>query len=167
MVSGVAKRSSSGSPGKAIASERVGYALVGLAIAVASLGGVLPHGSQWVIAAILVWAGLTLVGRARGWKIKRRPKPAVSGPRRPRIRPLKPGETYQNAVKLALVPNVALAEVWCQRLRQNGIEAFYKGASPFGAEGVGIADLNPALPAEVWVGQDDAAQARQLFPELC
>jgi hypothetical protein len=42
---------------------------------------------------------------------------------------LEPGETYQHPVKLARVPNVPLAEVWCQRLRQNGIEAFYKGSS--------------------------------------
>jgi hypothetical protein len=98
--------------------------------------------------------------------MKRRSARKVSVPSRPRVSPLKPGETYQDAVKLALVPNVPLAEVWCRRLRQNGIEAFYTGGSPFGAEGVGIADLNPALPAEIWVGEDDAARARQLFPEL-
>jgi hypothetical protein len=109
----------------------VGYALVGLAIAVAALGSALPHASQWVIAAILVWAALTLVGRARGWKIERRPRPALSGSRRPQVRALRPGETYQDAVKLALVPNVPLAEVWCQRLRQNGIEAFYKARQLF------------------------------------
>jgi hypothetical protein len=142
----------------------VGYALIGLAIAVVALGAVLPRGSQWVIAAILAWAGLTLIGRERGWKIKRRPRPAVSAPRRPRARPLKPGETYQDAIKLAHLPNVPLAEVWCQRLRQNGIEAFYKGAAPFG--GAGIATLNPALPIELWVGEDDAARALKLFPEL-
>ena len=164
-MSAVAKRRSKGTSGAASASVRVGYALVGLAVAVAAVGGVFPHGAQFVIAVILVWAGMTLVGRAHGWKL-RRPRPATSGATRPRVRPLKPGETYQDAVKLALVPNVPLAEVWCQRLRQNGIEAFYKGSSPFGAGGVGIADLNPALPAEVWVGENDAARARQLFPEL-
>jgi hypothetical protein len=79
---------------------------------------------------------------------------------------LKPGETYQDAVKLAFVPNVPLAEVWCQRLRQNGIAAFYTGASPYVAGGGGVADLNQGLPAEVWVGKDDAARALQLFPEL-
>jgi hypothetical protein len=41
-----------------------------------------------------------------------------------------------------------------------------KGASPYGAKGVGIATLNPALPVELWVGEDDAARALQLFPEL-
>ncbi len=79
---------------------------------------------------------------------------------------MEPGETYQHPVKLARVPNVPLAEVWCQRLRQNGIEAFYKGSSPFGAKSVGIANLNPALPVKLWVGEHDAARALQLFPEL-
>lgn len=144
---------------------RVGYLFVGLALAVVVLGGAFPRGVRWVIAAVLVWAGLTLIGRARGWKIER-PSRTISEPARSRARPLKPGESYQDAVRLALVPNVPLAEVWCQRLRQNGIEAFYKGAPPFGGEAVGIADLNPGLPAELWVGEDDAARARQLFPEL-
>jgi hypothetical protein len=165
-VSVVAKQRSKDSSRKAGASLRVGYLFVGLAIAVVFLGGTFPHGVRWVIAAVLVWAGLTLIGRARGWKIER-PSRAISDPARSRVRPLKPGESYQDAVRLVLVPNVPLAEVWCQRLRQSGIEAFYKGASPFGGEAVGIADLNPALPAEVWVGENDVARARQLFPELC
>jgi hypothetical protein len=144
---------------------RVGYALVGLAIAVVAAGDVFPHGVQWVIAALFLWAGVTLVARARGWRMKGR-RLALSGPIAPHVRPLRPGETYQDAVRLALVPNVPLAELWCQRLRQNGIEAFYKGTSPFGGDAVGIADLNPGLPAEIWVGEDDAARALQLFPEL-
>lgn len=164
-MSAVAKRSSKHSAPKASASPGAGYVFIGLAVVVAALGAFVPHASRWVVTAVLAWAGLTLVGRARGWKIKRR-RHTISEPTRSRVRPLKPGETYQDAVKLALVPNVPLAEVWCQRLRQNGIEAFYKGASPFGAQGVGIADLNPALPAELWVGEDDAARAIQLFPEL-
>jgi Putative prokaryotic signal transducing protein len=98
--------------------------------------------------------------------MKRRSERKASAPTRPDFSPLKPGETYQDAVKLTLVPNVPLAELWCQRLRENGIEAFYKAGSPFGAEAVGIADLNPGLPAEIWVGEHDAERARQLFPEL-
>ena len=165
MVSPVAKQRSRDGSQKTGASLRAGYLFVGLAIAVVILGGVFPRGVQWVIAAVLVWAGLTLIGRARDWKIER-PRRTNPDPTRSRDRPLKPGESYQDAVRLALVPNVPLAEVWCQRLRQSGIEAFYKGASPFGGQGVGIADLNPALPAEIWVGEDDVARARQLFPEL-
>jgi hypothetical protein len=147
------------------AHPRIGYAALGLALAVAVVGGrVFPHGAQWAVAAILLWAGWTVVARARGGK--RRPTREAAGPIRPRVSPLKPGETYQDAVKLTFVPNVPLAELWCQRLRQNGIEAFYKGASPYGGEGVGIADLNPGLPAEIWVGEEDAERARRLFPEL-
>jgi hypothetical protein len=146
---------------------RIGYAALGLALAVAVVGGrVFPHGAQWAVAAILLWAGVTVVGRGRGGRMKRRPVREASASIRPRASPLKPGETYQDSVKLTLVPNVPLADLWCQRLRQNGIEAFYKGASPFGGQGVGIADLNPGLPAEIWVGEDDAERARQLFPEL-
>lgn len=137
----------------------MGYTLLGLAVAVGALGGAFSQGVRVVIFVILLWAGITLVGRARGWTLKR-PNPAGAA------RPLKPGEKYQDAVRLALVPNVPLAEMWCQRLRQNHIEAFYKGASPYGAQGVGIADLNSALPAEIWVGENDAERARQLFPEL-
>lgn len=146
---------------------RVGYAALGLALAVAIAGGrVFPHGARWAVAAILLWAGVTVVARGRGDGVKRRPAREASAPIRPRVSPLQPGETYQDAVKLTLVPNVPLAELWCQRLRENGIEAFYKAGSPFGGEGVGIADLNPGLPAEIWVGEADAERARQLFPEL-
>ena len=63
-MSAVAKQRSKGTSGAASASVRVGYALVGLAVAVAAVGGVFPHGAQFVIAVILVWAGMTLVGRA-------------------------------------------------------------------------------------------------------
>jgi hypothetical protein len=50
---------------------RVGYVLIGLAIAIAVLGGVLPHATRWVIAAALLCAGVMLVRRARGRKVKR------------------------------------------------------------------------------------------------
>jgi len=100
---------------------RLGYGLVGLAIALAALGSVVTsNAARWLIAAVLLWAGLTLVGRARGWRV-RRPRRTVSGPIWPRVPPLKPGQSYQDAVKLTSVPNVPLAEVLCQRLRQNGI----------------------------------------------
>src|SRR5205823_4791972 len=111
IVHGMAfKRSPKDASGKPRASARVGYVLVGLAIAVVAVGDVFPHGAQWPIAGIFLWAGVTLIARSRGWRVKR-PALAVSGPIAPRVRPLKPGETYQDAVKLALVPNVPLAEV--------------------------------------------------------
>jgi hypothetical protein len=49
----------------------VGYVLIGLAIAIAVLGGVFPHATRWVIAAVLLCAGAMLVRRARGRKVKR------------------------------------------------------------------------------------------------
>jgi len=121
-------------------------------------GRVLPTRVGYVVFVGLVLAALALMVRTR-----RRTGETDSASHVP---PLRPGETYQDAVRLALVPNVPLAEVWCQRLGQSGIEAFYKPASPFGAQGVGIANLNPALPVEIWVGGDDAVRALQLFPEL-
>jgi hypothetical protein len=48
----------------------VGYALIGLAIAIAVLGGVFPTATRWVIAAVLVCAGVMLVRGSRGRKIK-------------------------------------------------------------------------------------------------
>ncbi|MFZ0341401.1 MAG: hypothetical protein WAL31_03605 [Gaiellaceae bacterium] len=54
----------------------------------------------------------------------------MSEPERRHVRPLRSGESYDEAVWLAQVPNVPLAELWCQRLRQNGIEAFYKATGP-------------------------------------
>lgn len=51
MVIAVAKRQSKDFSQKSSASLRLGYVLVGLAIAVAALGGVFSHGVGWVIAA--------------------------------------------------------------------------------------------------------------------
>ena len=71
MVRCVAKQRAEHSSRRADVSARMGYALVGLALAVAVLGGAFPHRAEWLIAAVLLWAGLTLVGRARGWRIRR------------------------------------------------------------------------------------------------
>jgi hypothetical protein len=119
---------------------------------------VVPSRVSAVVFVGLVVAALALIVRTRG-----RSSETDGGSQ---VRPLEPGETYQETVKLVRLPNVPVAEIWRQRLRQNGIEAFYKGASPFGAQGVGIANLNPGLPVDLWVGEDDAARALQLFPEL-
>jgi Putative prokaryotic signal transducing protein len=141
------------------ASQRWGFVLLGVAIAVGFLGRLVVPGRVWAVGFVgLVLGALALIVRTRG-----RSGETGDGSQ---VRPLGPGESYQHPVRLAGVPNVPLAEVWCQRLRQNGIEAFYKGASPFGAKGVGVTALNPALPVELWVGEDDAARALQLFPEL-
>ncbi len=123
-----------------------GLGLLAAAIAVGAKHRVFPHGSYLVIALVLLWAGLTLI--ARGWNRR-----SQSGSR---VRPLKPGESYDRPVKLAMIPNVPLAEVWCQRLHQHGIEAFYKGSLL----------RNPSMPVTLWVGERDFDRARELFPEL-
>lgn len=111
---------------------------------------VFPHESYIVIVLVLLWAGCTLV--RRGW----RSQYAATKPRGQRIRPLTPGESYDRPVKLAMVPNVPIAEVWQQRLHQEGIEAFVKGSLL----------RNPSIPVTLWVGEHDFDRARTLFPEL-
>jgi hypothetical protein len=44
---------------------RVGYVLVGLAIASAAFGDAFRHGTRWAVAASCLYVELTLVGRAR------------------------------------------------------------------------------------------------------
>lgn len=157
MARGMSKASHA--EGDAAAPRRWGLALLGAAIAIGLLGRLVVPSRVWGVVFVgLVLAALGLIIRTRG-------RSSETGSRS-QVRPLEPGETYQETVKLVRLPNVPLAEVWRQRLRQNGIETFYKGASPFGAQGVGIANLNPALPVELWVGEDDAARALELFPEL-
>lgn len=113
----------------------------------------------WMIAAIVVVFGVALLGRAGLLR------PSTRRQSR-RVGPLKPGESYDTAVKLATLPNVPLADLWCQRLREEGIEAFHK-SSPYPISGIyGGAAVNPAVPVEVWIGQHDVERARQLFPEL-
>jgi hypothetical protein len=166
MVRSVAKRASSVEDSRKRKQRDLGYAAIGLALALAVVGGVAFPRAQWVIVPVLFWAGVVLVVRGQGWSLRRRSPYRVSAPSRPHVSPLKPGEAYDHPVRLALVPNVPLADVWCQRLRQNGIEAYCTGASPFVAGTGATADLNPALPVEIWVGEHDAGRARQLFPEL-
>jgi hypothetical protein len=122
--------------------------------------------AEWIILALVVLFGAALISRVRG------PRPSTSGrgdrerePIFPPVPPLEPGEEYDNSVKLATVPNQPLADLWCQRLREQGVEAFYKSA-PYLTSFYTAASLNAGLPAEVWVGQHDVARARELFPEL-
>jgi len=118
----------------------------------------------WIIAVLVLVFGLALYGRFRGALPSRRRRARRSGPIFPTPPPLKPGEVYDTTVKLTTLPNVPLGELWCQRLKEYGIEAFLKGGSPL-ATTYGTA-LDQALPAELWVGQHDAERARELLREL-
>jgi hypothetical protein len=73
---------------------------------------------------------------------------------------LKPGESYDTAVKLTLAPNVPMAELICSQLRANGIEAFVKRASVFDALVRTTSDFGPA---EVWVGSHELQRAQALL----
>jgi hypothetical protein len=120
----------------------------------------------WVILALVVLFGGALLSRRRGVRpASSAEKNQTREPVFPQVPPLEPGERYDDSVKLATVPNVPMADLWCQRLREQGIEAFYKSAPVF-TTFYGGAAANPGLPAEVWVGRHDAERARELFPEL-
>ena len=85
----------------------------------------------------------------------------------PPVPPLAPGERYDTTVKLATVVNAPLADLWCQRLREEGIETFYKSGAFASLPGIyGGSTANPGGPVELWVGEHDAERARRLFPEL-
>ena len=75
------------------------------------------------------------------------------------------GRVLYGPVILTQVPNVALGEILCSRLRENGIEAYYRGANLGGGDAIGIADMNPLLPAEILVGAHHLEQARRLLDE--
>ncbi|MFL5964896.1 MAG: DUF2007 domain-containing protein [Gaiellaceae bacterium] len=140
----------------------VGLAVVVLGIGVAAVGpAVLPQLLVWLLAAMLAWVGVTMWMRSDAPGKRAVWLRSSDGPRR--VEGLKPGERYETAVKLTQVPNVPLAEMICSRLRANGIEAFYKGISPYAAAG-GLAPTDPAFPAEIWVGAGHVEQARQLLP---
>lgn len=119
----------------------------------------------WLIVVIVAVFAAALLARTRG---PRSPRP----PREPepvfrRVPPLEPGERYDTSAKLATLPNVPMAELWCQRLREEGIEAFIKDAGVAPYSGIeGGATVNPTWPAEVWIGQHNVERAQQLFPEL-
>ena len=121
----------------------------------------------WMIAAIVAVFGLALLGRTGFPRPSTRRAGRSSGPVWSEIPPLQPGESYDTTVKLVTLPNVPLADLWCQRLREQGIEAFYTDAGVAPYSGIyGGAAVNPGFPAEVWVGQHDAERALQLLREL-
>ena len=113
----------------------------------------------WIIWALVAIFGVAILGRRRAGRPSRERQPP-----RPELAPLKPGEKYDTTVKLVTLPNVPLAELWCQRLKEHGIESFYKGGSPLA--GIYGTELNQNQPAELWVGEHDAERAQELLREL-
>jgi len=111
----------------------------------------------WIIAALAAIFGVALL--ARTGRI-----PGTRPARPPRVPRLQPGQRYDTTVKLVTFPNVPIADLWRQRLKEHGIEAFYKGGSP--VAGIYGTNLDAALPAELWVGEHDAERARELLREL-
>jgi hypothetical protein len=117
----------------------------------------------WIILALVAIFAVAILGRRRAGRPSLRWQAPLPAPE-----PLRPGESYDNSVKLATVPNMPFADMWCQRLREEGIEAFYK-PSPYSLGGplyAGVAGANPGLPVELWVGEHSVGRARELFPEL-
>ena len=124
--------------------------------------------AEWIILALVVVFGVAVLSRRRGVR------PSSSGqeeqerePVFPPVRPLEPGEQYDTSAKLAIVPNAPMADLWCQRLREQGIEAFYKSGALATLPGIyGGPAANSGGPVEVWVGEHDLERERELFPEL-
>jgi hypothetical protein len=139
-------------PDHKAASRWYALALFIAALAVAATGPmVLPRLLIWILAGVLIWGAGTILYRTVDWK---------RGDRPPAPPPLRPGESYDTAVKLTFAPNVPIAEAICSRLRANGIEAFYKRLPVAQAFGAGTNDL---APVEVWVAEHDLARARALL----
>ena len=122
----------------------------------------------WIILALVVLFGVALFSRFRHVRpASREKKDRTPQPLWPRVEPLKPGESYDTTVKLATLPNVPVAELCRQRLREQGIEAFLKGGSPYAVDGFGgIPNMSPNLPAEVWVGRHDLERALEIIHEF-
>ena len=140
---------------------------LGLLSAGATLGivGALPD-SPAAISILAALGAVLVLPTLPGRRAARQPL-GFSRPERPSIQPLREGERYDTAVKLATIPNAPLADVWCQRLQEEGIHAFTKSGPSSGLGGIyGGATANPAYPVEVWVGEHDVERARELFPEL-
>jgi hypothetical protein len=129
--------------------------MLAAAVLVAVFGRlVLPPILFWILLAMLVWAAVTTWHRTVDRsKVKNHDPDPVPGP-------LRPGETYDTAVRLTWVANVPEAEAICVRLQANGIEAFTKRVPAFVGISAGTSDFGAA---EVWVGEHQLAAAQKLL----
>ncbi len=141
-----------------------GAALVLASVVVGVVGHyTLPRILDWLLLALLAWGGVTLLLRDGPW-LRRSTEPFFrSLDDRSRVGKLRPGEEYDNPVKLTWFPNVPAAESLCQRLHADGIEAFYKGSGYLQAGGGDAAELHPDQPAEVWVEGHQLEEARRFL----
>jgi sugar/nucleoside kinase (ribokinase family) len=67
-----------------------------------------------------------------------------------------------DVVAVGMVPNVPIAEMIIEELRNEGIEAFFKSAG-IGSWGV-TSVTGPASPCEIYVQRADAERAKALLP---
>jgi hypothetical protein len=65
-------------------------------------------------------------------------------------------------VPLTIAPNVPMAEMLCQRLKAEGIPAFYRDLSPV-TGALGGSGVNPAFGVEIFVNPEDRERAEQLL----
>ena len=73
------------------------------------------------------------------------------------------GDLPDEIVVVASVPNVPIAEMLVEELRNNGIEAFYKSAGLPGSNAItGV--TGPAGLCDIYVKQSDAERAQGLLP---
>ena len=67
-----------------------------------------------------------------------------------------------DVVAVGVVPNVPIAEMVIEQLRNEGIEAFFKSAG-LGSWGV-TSVTGPSSPCEIFVQRADAERAKALLP---
>ena len=127
------------------ASVRWGFALLGVAIAMGLLGGlVFPSRVRYVVFVGLVLAALTLMVRARGRSAGGASEPALGA---------------SAMVAVAVVPNGVEANLVCGMLHANGV-ACRSRQTDFGA---GSMDGMPGGPQQILVQESDVDKARGLL----
>ena len=65
-------------------------------------------------------------------------------------------------VSLTIAPNVPIAEMLCQRLKEHGIPAYYLDVSPV-TGALGGAAVNPSFGVEIVVNASDVERAKHVL----